>query len=69
MKIDSTDASKLISYLANSNISESKFIILKDILQDDDTCTGCVLLPAKGENYPMECGECKRFYADGFTKT
>jgi hypothetical protein len=29
-------------------------------------CDGCKNEPKKGENYPIECGECKRWYGDGF---
>ena len=30
------------------------------------SCNGCIYKPKAGENYPYECGECSRFYADGY---
>jgi len=28
------------------------------------TCERCKLKPKEGEHFPIECGECSRFYAD-----
>ena len=30
------------------------------------TCDNCIHQPKEGGNYPMECGDCCRFYGDGY---
>jgi len=37
-----------------------------DDFEKEKSCDGCKYKPDKGENYPMRCGECERFYADMF---
>ncbi len=39
---------------------------LFDAVGKDTTCNGCKYEPERGENYPEECGNCSRWYADGY---
>ena len=39
-----------------------------DDFEKDRYCTGCIDEPKKGENFPLACGECSRWYADGYTE-
>jgi len=34
----------------------------------DQNCNGCIHKPKEGENYPIECGTCCRWYGDGYEK-
>jgi len=38
--------------------------LIWEYLEKVDSCTGCIHKPKEGENYPLECGECSRFYGD-----
>lgn len=37
-----------------------------DRVLDSQTCEGCKYEPTKDEVYPTECGQCSRFYGDGY---
>lgn len=58
---------EIIAYLANSNISDSKFREIKNILQEDYIkkykFTSCEDCKHKEEVYALTCNECKHFYA------
>ena len=73
--IASTDASRngLVENIVTT--PEVEFLINKiyDDFEKDltmavskKTCDGCIHKPRSNENYPIECGTCSRFYADGF---
>lgn len=32
--------------------------------EEQKSCDGCINKPNEGMNYPMICGQCKRFYGD-----
>jgi len=35
-----------------------------DDFEKQNSCGGCKNKPKKGDNYPMKCGVCRRFYGD-----
>ncbi len=47
-----------------------KFVeaLIIQIFNEKEKCEGCCDEPESGQNYPMECSQCRRFYADLFTK-
>ncbi len=66
--MSNTEIDKMISYLANSNISTSKFNTLKDLLLEKKGCDSCADKPQEGQNFPNQCGECSFFYASQWEK-
>lgn len=39
---------------------------LFDSVEKDTTCNGCKHKPPKDEVFPLECGECSRWYSDKY---
>ena len=39
-----------------------------DDFEKEKSCKGCVKEPIHEKNYPLECCECSRWYADGYTE-
>jgi len=40
--------------------------LLIQIFDEKETCEGCIFKPKNRGNYQSECGECSRWYADGY---
>ncbi len=40
--------------------------LLIQIFDAKETCEGCSYEPENKGNYPMDCCQCSRFYADGY---
>ena len=47
--------------------AEDMYLELAEIIDDaNNTCEGCIFKPKNRGNYQSECGECSRWYADGY---
>ena len=40
--------------------------LIDEIYDAKETCEGCSYEPESGQNFPMECSQCRRWYADGY---
>ncbi len=49
--------------LVNKNNLMSSVVLVED---QSVGCDGCIYEPKPGGNFRVECGECSRFYADGY---
>ena len=54
-------------YLGWDNVHELADKLFDEVGKDT-TCDGCIHKPKEGENYPIECGTCCRWYGDGYEK-
>ncbi len=45
-----------------------KFVeaLLVQIFDEKEDCDGCINKPESRRQYPLECAECSRWYADGY---
>ncbi len=41
--------------------------LITQIFDEKETCEGCSYEADRGQNFPIECSECRRWYADGYT--
>jgi hypothetical protein len=55
---------------AYEELLDGALYIKKLMTLDEGRCEGCIHAPTQDRrNYENECGECRRFYADGFRTT
>jgi len=40
--------------------------LIDEIYDAKETCEGCIFKPKNRGNYQSECGECSRWYTDGY---
>jgi hypothetical protein len=58
---------KNFTFLAISDAYSLIDYIFKNGFEDQNKlCDGCCNKPEEGKNYPMICGDCKRFYSDQY---
>ncbi len=49
-----------------NNITYGLDLLIDKIYDEKETCEGCSYVPESSQNFPMECSQCRRFYADGY---